>query len=92
MASIPEKMPDLISRTLDDGAVIVSPDEGTVKVLNQVGSLIWSSIDGNRTIAQIGQIVVEEFDVTIEQAQDDIRMFVQDLCAKRLLRLSNTNT
>ena len=38
---IPRPDPNIIWRIVDDGAVLVSPQIGKVRVLNEVGTAIW---------------------------------------------------
>ncbi len=41
-------------------------------VLNEVGARIWELIDGGRSVQQIKQLLLEEFDTTPEQLEEDL--------------------
>jgi len=68
-------------------AVIVLPDKGQVKVLNEVGTRIWSLIDGKRTISDIIATIVKEYEVDINVAENDVILFLTDLKNKGVINL-----
>ena len=77
---------NLVGRQVDDGLVLVSPQEGEVKVLNPIGAVIWHLIDGERTIESIETQLATHFNgVPAEQIKVDLDRFVTDLIAKELL-------
>ena len=47
-------------RFLDREAVIVLPDRGEVKVLNEVGARIWALADGSRSVREIAAAIAEQ--------------------------------
>ncbi|HZD10678.1 MAG TPA: PqqD family protein [Candidatus Binatia bacterium] len=77
--SVPKLHPDVIWRVLDDGAVIVTPRAGNVRVLNSVGTTIWQLIDGENSLADIESHLVHRFDVSPERARNDLHSFVKEL-------------
>ena len=70
------RSPDAASRTYDGQATIVLPSRAEVKVLNEVGSRVWESIDGRRTLGEILESVLRDYDVPREQAEADVLEFV----------------
>jgi Coenzyme PQQ synthesis protein D (PqqD) len=73
------KSPDAASRTYDGQATIVLPSRAEVKVLNEIGSKVWNAIDGRRTLAQILEALLEEYDIPREQVERDVLDFVGEL-------------
>jgi len=69
------------TRTIDGEAIIVLADAGEVQVLNQVGTRIWELADGTRTVQQIAEAIAAEYDVSMQQAQEDTAAFLQELVA-----------
>ena len=69
----------LVWRQVDDELVIVRPVDGQLVVLNGVGAFIWQAMDGNRTIAELADLVCVAYQVTHEQAVADVRAFVRQL-------------
>ncbi len=77
--------PDAAWRVFEDGAVIVSPTESVMHSLNPVGTRIWELADGTLTVSEILDTVLDEFDVTRDQAEKDIATFCQELSDKGML-------
>ena len=48
-------------------------------VLNEVGGRIWELIDRDRSVQQIGQLLIEEFDTTPEQLEEDLFRLLDQL-------------
>lgn len=78
---------DAAWRVFEDGAVIVSPTESVMHSLNPVGTRVWELADGTLNINEILDIVVEEFDVTREQAAADVADFAEALSDKGMLTI-----
>jgi coenzyme PQQ biosynthesis protein PqqD len=79
------RSPDAASRIYDGQATIVLPSRAEVKVLNEVGSRVWESIDGQRTLAQILDAVMAEFDAPREQVTADVMEFIDALKAQGMV-------
>ena len=71
--------PDAASRLYDGEAFIVVSGVGKYHILNPIGTRVWELIDGTRTIADIVEVICEEYDVARETAETDVRTFVDDL-------------
>jgi hypothetical protein len=82
---IPAKTPTTASRLIAGEAVILSLDTKILRGLNAVGSRVWDLIDGRRTVDDIVDLVVAEFDVTRPQAAADVGAFVRELVDKGLV-------
>ncbi len=48
-------------------------------VLNEVGARIWELIDRGRSVQQIEQLLLEEFDTTPEQLEEDLLRLLDQL-------------
>jgi coenzyme PQQ synthesis protein D (PqqD) len=76
------------------GETILVPVTGTVAdlnavyTLNDVGSFIWHLIDGRRSAQAIAEAVSAEYDVSLEQAAQDVDELLTTLEAKGLARQS----
>lgn len=82
---VPSPIPDVIWRVPDDNAVLVSPSGGEVTILNGVGTTIWSLIDGQNSLADIAQQLVQQYDVDIVQANLDVEKFITKLDKRSLI-------
>ena len=85
LTMIPEKSPDLIWRSLDDGTVIINPEQGDVRVLNDVGAIVWELADGERSISQIAQDINRAYEVTVEDANADLLSYLEVMIAQGLM-------
>jgi len=69
----------------EEGGLVVVPEHSEVKVLNEVGSKIFSMLDGKQSREEIVRAVVEEFDVTEDDANRDLEQFLLELKKSELL-------
>jgi len=77
-----EKEPSFVYRKIADEAILVpirrrTADLASVFVLNETAAFIWNLMDGSRTVGEIRDAVVREFDVAEEQAEADLADFVE---------------
>jgi len=71
---------------VDGEAVIVTPQDGDVKILNSSGSRVWELLDGTRSTGQISEIINTEFNIAIDVASDDIKQFLTELETRSLIK------
>jgi methyltransferase-like protein len=75
---------DLVSREIA-GEVLLVPirnnvgDLESIYTLNETGAFIWSHMDGTHTLSEIRTAMVEEFEVTEDEAWTDLIEFVDGL-------------
>lgn len=81
----PAPNPTVVGRVVEGEAVLVLPQQGEVKVLNEVGARIWELIDGSRTIREIVDIICDEYAVEEEQAESDTLAFIAELESKSII-------
>jgi hypothetical protein len=79
------KAPTSAWRLIAGEAVILSLDTKVLRGLNDVGSRVWDLIDGQRTVSDIIDVIVEEFDVPRAQAAEDVEAFARQLLDKGLV-------
>ena len=51
----------------------------SIYTLNEVGTRIWELLDGQRSLLQIRDLLVDEFEVSPEEAETDLLEFMQGL-------------
>ena len=81
--------PKMAWRVYDGEAVIICPDDSTLNTLNAVGTLIWEAADGKTPVSAIVARISQEFDVEAEQAERDSAVFIEKLCQRGLLMVSD---
>ncbi len=47
--------------------------------MNEVGGRIWELVDGERHVWEMRDVIVEEFQVGQEEAEEDLREFLKQL-------------
>ncbi|NMC13056.1 MAG: PqqD family protein [Chloroflexi bacterium] len=93
LEKIPVPITGVVGRVLENKepgkteAVIVLPNKGQVKVLNEVGARIWSLIDGKRCIREIVDEIIKEYQVDDETAERDTVNFIDELTKKSVVQL-----
>jgi len=88
----PHHSPNTASRLVDGEAVVVTPGEGTVRILNETGSRVWELSDGKKNIGELVSIIENEFSVTTEIAKSDILELISDLENKNLMVIKDEPT
>ena len=53
--------------------------ENWLFVLNEVGARVWELIDGGRSVQQIEQLLLDDFDTTPEQLEEDLLRLLDQL-------------
>ena len=80
-----------VSRKVDGETVLIPIRAGAADlqflfVLNATASWVWQQLDGSRTLDEIAHGLTEQFDVTLERAQIDVRQLVETFIEARLAR------
>ncbi len=76
---IPTPNQNFCKRQIDGETVLLAESGNQYISLNIVGSFIWEQIDGNHSLADILDILCEEFEVERERALADLDAFIKQL-------------
>lgn len=85
MDQYPVPNPNVVGRMVDQEAVLVLPERGKVKVLNEVGAYIWSRVDGNQSVSEIAAQVSGAYAVSQQEAEADTLSFLEELAERGLI-------
>jgi len=82
---------DLMTRVVAGETLIVPVrsrvgDLDSIYTLNEIGSRIWQLLDGRTTVAQIAQVIAQEYEVTDAEAAEDALALLDGLIAAGLVR------
>jgi hypothetical protein len=77
-------------RVYDGEAVVLLAENSTLNTLNAVGTVIWEAADGKTPVGAIVARICEEFDVDPAEARRHATAFIEKLCQRGLLTLSET--
>jgi len=84
LAKCYQKDSSIVSRMIDNEMILVPirhnvGDLESIYTLNEVGARIWELIDGERPVKKIKELILEEFEVSPEEVDKDIRDFFKQL-------------
>lgn len=72
------------SRVYDGTAVVVSPDSSQFHTFNPVATRVWELLASPRTVVDLVELILGEFDVDRETAVVDVEGFLEELVEKGL--------
>ena len=82
----PRRHPDTAFRPVgDEGGLVVLSEKSEVKVLNPVAIKVFGLLGGEHSTEQIASLVAEEFEVSEEQALQDVNSFLAELKSHGML-------
>jgi hypothetical protein len=82
---------DQVSAELDGEAVVLSLADGVYYGLDPVGASVWTLLEQPRTVAELRDAVVAEYDVDAPTAEADLLQLLRDLAARGLVEVSPTD-
>ncbi len=77
---------DYVQREVADEFILIPlrrklTDANSLYVLNETGAFVWRHLDGHRPLQDIASALLNEYDVSNEQLERDLRSLVNDLLA-----------
>jgi hypothetical protein len=84
-----EKNKNIITRQIA-GETILVPIRGKLAdmehifTLNTVGNYIWENLDGEKNLAELLVLLLDQFEVSKEDAETDILTFIEQITRKGL--------
>jgi hypothetical protein len=78
-------IPRVRHRAVGEDGVLVHLDSGRVIVVNEVGHYIVQQLEQPMSREALVEAVVAEFDVSAEQAEKDIDLFLDELGSEQLV-------
>ncbi|MHC4126634.1 MAG: PqqD family protein [Planctomycetota bacterium] len=86
----PPRRDDVIVEELDGELVFCDPRDGRAFHLNATAHAVWKRCDGRTTTRRIADALVADYDVTFDQALDDVEQLVVFFAQAGLTGASNT--
>jgi hypothetical protein len=78
---------DQVSTDLDGETVILNLESGTYYSLDPVGTRIWSLIQESKTVGEIRDIILEEYEVEPDRCEQDIIALIEQLVDTGLVQI-----
>jgi len=79
-----------ISCEVNGEAVILHFDSGQYFSLNVVGTLVWKMIEQPRSVSQLRDAILREYDVEPERCERDLLGLLSELRERGLIEVSNS--
>lgn len=76
-----------IGTTLDDETVLLDLDAGIYSGLDAIGTRIWQLLEHEQTVAALRAVLLEEYEVSVEQCHRDLLAFLKTLAAQNLIEV-----
>lgn len=87
-ASQPKRNPEIETQRMPDGSAILLDSGGAAAhPLNESAAKIWDLADGSRSVNQIVDELLEQYEVERAAAQSDVLRLVEDLVGKGILQV-----
>lgn len=80
---------DIPSRMIVDESILLDPETRQVLILNEVGGVIWSLIDGKRTVREIVTMITQRYNVDWARAEADVVEFLREMQMYNLINFKN---
>lgn len=75
-----------ISREINGEVVLLTPENSTVHVLDEVGSRIWELCSGSASVDTIVDGIIAEYEVSRDTAEQDVIEFCDKLLDLGVIR------
>jgi len=76
------------ARVLGDETLFFAASGEELHTLNEVGTFVWQSIDGRRSLDEIADLVCGAYEIPREVACRDVWRFAEDLASMGLITLA----
>lgn len=70
---------DIIGSPIDDEMVMMDVDKGSYFGLNSMGSEIWNLIEEPKTIKQLVDALIDEYEVSRDECKTEVTKFIDTL-------------
>ena len=80
--------PDMLSAEIGGEAIMMSIEKGAYFGLNPVATRIWDLIEQPKSLDQLIAVIHDEYEVTPEQCEADVREFTADMIERGLAQLA----
>jgi len=79
-----KKNENFVFRKIEDETILVPikdnvGDMGCIYNLNEVGAFVWQNLDGRKSLQDIRQRLMDEYEVSAKEAEDDLSEYIARL-------------
>ena len=85
LQTIPKRDGSYCERELGNETIFLSPKGDQIHALDEIGSFIWKQLDGETTLSEVIDRLCDEYEVSRDQAEKDLMVFIAELTGNKLL-------
>jgi hypothetical protein len=79
--------PEVMTRTVGEETVILDLATGTYFGLDPVGARIWELVGEGKSLGEVCEQMLEEYEVSREELEGDVLRLAEELAGRGLVRL-----
>ena len=89
-----QKNQNFVFRKIDNDTLLVPikndvGDMDCIYNLNEMGAFVWEHLDGQKSAQDIKNLILAEFDVSVQEAEADLEKFVMQLSEIEAIKTIN---
>ena len=77
--------PHVVARVVGHETVILDLESGTYFGLDNVGARIWQLLEAGKSLPEVCDVMVQEFEVSRDELERDVLALAGDLLDKKLI-------
>ena len=81
------RLKEILSAEVGNEVVLMSTEKGVYYGLNPVGAWVWSLLGEPVPVHELCEKIVEEFEVTLEQCQEELLVLLKELQEQGLISI-----
>ena len=91
-----QKNQNFVFRKIDNDTLLVPikndvGDMDCIYNLNEMGAFVWEHLDGQKSAQDIKNLILAEFDVSVQEAEADLEKFVMQLSEIEAIKTVNNS-
>ena len=87
--SIVRRVAEQVSCDMAGEAIVLNMKSGVYFGMDQVAALIWNLIEKPRTVGEIRDAIMQEYEVDSDTCEQDLRSFLDHLQSAGLIEIDN---
>ena len=85
VTSKPQRSPEAAYQAVEEEAILINLNTGSYYSLNDVGTMFWDLLDGQRTITDCARLIASEYEVELDVVEADLLELTSDLVNEGLI-------
>jgi hypothetical protein len=81
--------PDVLSSKIDRDIVLFHEASSSYYTLNNVGTRVWELLNSPKTIDEILEALIAQYEIDEETSRREVLPFLQNLIARKLVQATN---